>query len=227
MTIKDVFENPNKYNFNISNLGEAKIDTPVCRKKYVEENERVLISHDVSYLSKIVRQNGVVPSFEKAGPRKKIFHEPAWSKAAIVTCGGLCPGLNDVIKGIVQTLWYEYGVKRIVGIRYGLEGFIPKYGHAPMELNPDVVDDIHTDGGTILGSSRGGQDTEQIVQTLLNLNINMLFCIGGDGTLRAARDIADEIERRGLQISVVGVPKTIDNDLAFIGRSFGFETAVY
>lgn len=227
MTIKDVFENPNKYNFNISNLGEAKIDTPVCRKKYVEENERVLISHDVSYLSKIVRQNGVVPSFEKAGPRKKIFHEPAWSKAAIVTCGGLCPGLNDVIKGIVQTLWYEYGVKRIVGIRYGLEGFIPKYGHAPVELNPDVVDDIHTDGGTILGSSRGGQDTEQIVQTLLNLNINMLFCIGGDGTLRAARDIADEIERRGLQISVVGVPKTIDNDLAFIGRSFGFETAVY
>lgn len=227
MSIKDVFENPDKYNFNITTLGEGRLDTPVCRTKYVEENERVLISHDSVYLSDLVHRGRKVPSFEKAGPRKKIFHDPAWSKAAIVTCGGLCPGLNDVIKGIVQTLWFEYGVKNIVGIRYGLEGLIPEYGHEPLELNPDIVDDIHTVGGTILGSSRGGQDTEQIVHTLVRRGINMLFCIGGDGTLRAARDIAEEVMRRGLSISVVGVPKTIDNDLAFIGRSFGFETAVY
>ncbi|NLB69001.1 MAG: ATP-dependent 6-phosphofructokinase, partial [Lentisphaerae bacterium] len=128
---------------------------------------------------------------------------------------------------IVRCLWFEYGVLHIFGIKYGLEGFIPSYGHEPLILDPDVVDDIHHEGGTILGSSRGAQDTRQIVNTLARLNLNILFCIGGDGTLRAAHDIAEEAKRNNLKISVIGVPKTIDNDLAFIGRSFGFETAVY
>ena len=127
----------------------------------------------------------------------------------------------------MQTLWFDYGVRHIFGVRYGLEGLVPSYGHEPIVLTPEDVDDIHQDGGTILGSSRGGQPTEQIVRRLADMNINMLFCIGGDGTLRAARDIAAEVKKRKLSISVVGVPKTIDNDLAFIGRSFGFETAVY
>ena len=95
-----------------------------------------------------------------------------------------------------------------------------------MMLDNDVVDTIHTLGGTILGSSRGQQDTGEIIDTLVRMNINLLFCIGGDGSLRAARDIAEECERRHLSISVVGVPKTIDNDLNFVGSSFGFETAV-
>ena len=127
----------------------------------------------------------------------------------------------------MQTLWFDYGVRHIFGIRYGLEGLIPSYRHEPMILTPEVVDEIDTIGGTILGSSRGGQPTDQIVRRLADMNINLLFCIGGDGTLRAARDIAAEVKKRGLAIAVVGIPKTIDNDLAFVGRSFGFETAVY
>ncbi|MCL1909594.1 MAG: ATP-dependent 6-phosphofructokinase [Kiritimatiellaeota bacterium] len=226
-TINDVFDNPRGFDFNIGTLGECAVDSPVKGMTFVGDGERVLISHDASYLKTVFKQHGAVPSFEKAGPRAKIFHDPAWSRAAIVTCGGLCPGLNDVIKGIVETLWFDYGVRHIFGVKYGFEGFIPSYGHEPLPLDPDIVDDIHQDGGTILGSSRGEQDTPQIVKTLASLNINLLFCIGGDGTLRAARDIAAETRRRKLPVSVVGVPKTIDNDLAFVGPSFGFETAVY
>lgn len=227
MTIKDVFENPQNFNFDVDRLGECVVDTPFKQAVYVDDTKRTIITHDFMKVRETFKNDGVVPSFEKAGPRRKIFHDPAWSRAAIVTCGGLCPGLNYVIKGIVQSLWFDYGIRHIFGVRYGLEGFIPSYGHEPLILDPEIVDDIHQEGGTILGSSRGGQDTQQIVNTLARLNINMLFCIGGDGTLRAARDIAEEAKRRKLSISVIGVPKTIDNDLAFIGRSFGFETAVY
>ena len=227
MTIKDVFENPDKYDFDVDQLGECVIDTPVKTANFIQDGERTLVVHDLEHVAAAIKAGRKVPSFEEAGPRRKIFHDPAWTRAAVVTCGGLCPGLNAVIKGIVQCLWYEYGVRHIFGVRYGLEGFIPSYGHEPLILNPDVVEDIHQEGGTILGSSRGGQDTRQIVNTLARLNINILFCIGGDGTLRAAHDIAEEAKRNKLRISVIGVPKTIDNDLAFIGRSFGFESAVY
>ena len=143
-----------------------------------------------------------------------------------MTAGGLCPGLNNVIKGLVEILSFDYGVKTIYGIRYGYAGLSPKYGYQPIMLDPDVVDTIHELGGTILGSSRGQQPTDEIVDTLVRMNINILFCVGGDGSLRCARDIADECTRRNLEIAVVGIPKTIDNDLQFIGRSFGFETAV-
>ncbi len=227
MTIKDVFENPDNYSFDVDQLGECVIDTPVKNANFINNGERTLVVHDYNLVSEAIKAGRKVPSFEVAGPRRRIFHDPAWTRAAVVTCGGLCPGLNAVIKGIVQCLWYEYGVRHIFGVRYGLEGFIPSFGHEPLILNPDVVEDIHQEGGTILGSSRGGQDTSQIVNTLARLNINILFCIGGDGTLRAAHDIAVEAKRIKLPISVLGVPKTIDNDLAFIGRSFGFESAVY
>ena len=227
MTISEIFQNPENFDFNVARLGECTIDNPDRGATFLPEGARTLIRHNAQYVEERIRDGLPVPSFEKAGPHAKIFHAPAWSRAAIVTCGGLCPGLNDVIKGLVQTLWFDYGVRHIFGVRYGLEGLVPSYGHEPVLLDPDVVDDIHQDGGTILGSSRGGQDTATIVNTLAHMNVNMLFCIGGDGTLRAARDIAEEVTRRHLAISVVGVPKTIDNDLAFIGRSFGFETAVY
>ncbi len=227
MTIREVLEHPEKFSFDVDRLGECTIDSPIEGGRFAEDGERTLVVHDEAVVVEAIRAGRRLPSFEKAGPRRRIFFDPAWCRAAVVTCGGLCPGLNDVIKGVVQTLWFDYGVRHIFGIRYGLEGLIPSYRHEPMILTPEVVDEIDTIGGTILGSSRGGQPTDQIVRRLADMNINLLFCIGGDGTLRAARDIAEEVKRRKLSIAVVGVPKTIDNDLAFVGRSFGFETAVY
>ena len=226
MTIKDILAHPESVDFRVDCLGESRIENPVKGAHFIREGSRILYRHELDAVQESLREGKPVPSFEKAGPHAKIFHNPSWTRAAIATCGGLCPGLNDVIKGLVQALWFDYGVRQIYGVRYGLEGLTP-HGERPIMLNPDVVDDIHDQGGTILGSSRGGQDTGTIVDTLANMGINMLFMLGGDGTLRAARDVAEEIKRRGLAISVVGVPKTIDNDLAFIGRSFGFETAVY
>lgn len=162
---------------------------------------------------------------EKAGPREHLFFDPKTTKAAIVTCGGLCPGLNNVIRGIVMALHYFYGVKDIVGVRYGYEGLNPEVGHDLMPLTPDVVKNIHHYGGTILGSSRGGQDVSTMVDTLIANDINILFTIGGDGTLKGANAIGEEIGKRGAQISVVGIPKTIDNDIDIIDKSFGFETS--
>lgn len=227
MILQEVLTHPESHNFDVPCLGECTIPSPVQCADFVEEGSRVALSCDMNVIERYRLAGRPVPSFEKAGPRERIFHDPAWTRAAIVTCGGLCPGLNDVIKGIVQILWFDYGVHNIVGIRYGLSGFIPSYGYKPLALTPDVVDEIHEEGGTILGSSRGAQDSDEIVASIARQNINVLFCIGGDGTLRAAHDIAQAAKARGHVLSVVGVPKTVDNDLNFIGRSFGFETAVY
>jgi len=164
---------------------------------------------------------------ERAGPRELIFFNPDKVHAGIVTCGGLCPGLNDVIRAIVLALWYRYGVRRISGVRFGYRGFLPEYEHPFMQLEPETVSNIHRLGGTVLGSSRGnGERTSDIVDRIEIEGINTLFTIGGDGTQRGTLRIAEEVERRGLNVSVVGVPKTIDNDLSFIEKSFGFETAV-
>ncbi len=155
------------------------------------------------------------------------YFNPTHVHAAVVTCGGLCPGLNNVIRAIVRCLWYRYGVRRITGIKNGYRGFLPESNFPTISLDPDLVDDIQMKGGTILGSARGGGDrVSEIADEIERLNINMLFTIGGDGTQRGALDIAEELERRDLRIAVVGIPKTIDNDLNFIQRSFGFETAV-
>ena len=222
-----------KYNFQVPSLGEAKIPTPIQMSRtygdrivnYVRDNEFIL--YDVE-----VERGEVLPEcdesycLQKSGPREKIYFNPGHVHAGIVTCGGLCPGLNNVIRSIVRTLWYQYGVKRITGIRNGYRGFLPEYDLPIIELNPDVVDDIHNMGGTILGSSRGGANISEVVDAIERLNMNMLFTIGGDGTTKGALAIANEIEKRNLKISVIGIPKTIDNDLSFIQRSFGFETAV-
>lgn len=167
-----------------------------------------------------------IASFEQAGPREHIYFDPLRTRAAIVTCGGLCPGLNDVIRAIVFELYYWYGVRQVLGIRYGYAGFRPDTHHPPILLSVDDVENIHARGGTILGSSRGKQDTNMIVDTLIRSGVQILFCVGGDGTLRGAHEIAEEIKRRGLFIAVVGVPKTIDNDIDMIYRTFGFKTAV-
>ena len=173
------------------------------------------------------RAAGDVPlSIEVAGPRKTLYFDPTKTTAAIVTCGGLSPGINNVIRAVVMGLYYRYGVREIVGIRYGFQGLVPEYGHEVMNLTPEVVKDIHTLGGSILSSSRGSQDIATMVDTLCRMNINILFCIGGDGTMRAAERITEEIRRRDIKMGVIGIPKTIDNDLNLIDKTFGFDTAI-
>jgi len=214
--------------FSIPDLGKRGIPSPIVLSNgrgdrladYVKDSDRVLYDVD-SKLGLSER------SFEAAGPREFIYFAPSHVHAGIVTCGGLCPGINDVIRAIVRCLWFRYGVRRITGIQYGYRGFLPEEEIGVKPLDPEAVDEIHKVGGTFLGSSRGGGDrVSDIVDALERLNLNILFTIGGDGTQKGAIEIAEEIERRGLKISIVGIPKTIDNDVLFVDRTFGFETAV-
>jgi 6-phosphofructokinase 1 len=225
-TLEKIAANPAEYSVDVDRLGECKISSPVHHHDFIDDGERITLTGNLSVLKQWKDKLGFEPTFERAGPLNKIFHDPSWTRVGILTAGGLCPGLNNVIKGLVEILTFDYGIKTIWGIRFGYAGMSPRFGYQPMVLNPDVVDTIHELGGTILGSSRGQQPTDEIVDTLVRMNINVLFCIGGDGSLRCARDVADECKKRGLSISVVGVPKTIDNDLQFVGPSFGFETDV-
>ncbi|MGL5722305.1 MAG: ATP-dependent 6-phosphofructokinase [Brevinema sp.] len=212
--------------FAIKSLGDGIYTSPLLNLGqwgFVTDEERVLYHVNCGV-------DGSLPdpaeSFERAGPRKRMYFDPKKSHAAIITCGGICPGLNDVIRSIVRELTYSYGVRSISGISYGYRGLVDLKKHKPISLDPDSVDQIHRSGGTILGSSRGGGDkTKEMVDNLEFLGINMLFTIGGDGTLHGASEIVKEIERRGLDIVVVGIPKTIDNDISYIQSSFGFETA--
>jgi 6-phosphofructokinase 1 len=210
----------------IQRLGECRIDSPIKGIRFLEKGDRVLVSSSLEIINGILEQGGRLPAIEKAGPRSKIFFDPSKLKCGIVTCGGLCPGLNDVIRAVVLSLYHNYKVKTVFGFPYGYEGLTHRFGHSPVDLNPEVVSRIHEYGGTILGSSRGHQDISEMVDTLDRLNIGILFAIGGDGTLRGAQGIAEEVRGRGLKISVIGIPKTIDNDISYVERSFGFETAV-
>lgn len=227
MIYANVLQKPDDFNFEVQSLGKCSIESPVRGRDFVDDNEQITFASQVKNIRMLMEKAKVFPAFQKAGPRTKIFHEPASSNAAIITCGGLCPGLNNVIKGLVTVLYHDYDVKKIFGLKYGYQGLVPKYNHAPVQLTPLRVDEIHKSGGTILGSSRGNQDAAQMVDTLERMNINLLFCIGGDGTLRGAGAIAEEILKRKLSISVIGIPKTIDNDLSFVEKTFGFETAVH
>ncbi len=164
--------------------------------------------------------------FEKAGARELLYFNPATVRAAIVTCGGLCPGLNNVIRSTVFALHHNYGVRQVYGIRYGYQGMNPAEGEPPMLLEAEQIDRIHQEGGSILGSSRGNQPPAVMVDFLVKHGINILFTVGGDGTQRGAHQIVEEIRRRGLTIAVAGIPKTIDNDIQYIRRTFGFTTAV-
>ena len=210
--------------FQIPSLGAATIPSPLKHTAFVEEGERV-VYHTAEAKLREECPEGML-SFERAGARKTIFHDPARTKAAILTAGGLCPGLNDVIKSLTITLLTHYNVSGVYGIPYGYRGLNPANALMPMHLSADLVDNIHEQGGTILGSSRGREESSVMVDTLLGLGINILFCIGGDGTARGAHDLAQEIARRHLPISVIAIPKTVDNDISFIDQSFGFSTAV-
>ncbi len=217
----------------IESLGAPKILSPIKKEAgvdgapyFVTDADEVLVDLNPERVLKRVQDGDSLPSFELAGPREHIYFDPSKLRCALVTCGGLCPGLNDIIRAIVLTLYYRYGVRNIYGIRYGLQGFIPEYGHDILDLEPGTVSNILNMGGTILGSSRGPQDIDAIVDSLERMSIGVLFMIGGDGTLMAAARIADAVTERGLKISVVGIPKTIDNDIYMVSRSFGFDTAV-
>ena len=213
--------------FDVERLGEPQLESKLRNVLFMNDDERVAYYSDPRANADIIAKGETPPAFIPAGPRRLLYHDAAWTRAAIVTCGGLCPGLNDVIKALVNTLYHSYGVDNVFGIPYGYRGLVPKYGLRPIKLDPDVVDTIHENGGSILGSSRGMQPTEEIIKTLDRLNINLLFTIGGDGTQRGAQVIAAAAREKGLPLSVVGIPKTIDNDLSFMERTFGFETAVY
>lgn len=210
----------------ISTLGERQIPSPLQEieagpRRFVDDDRRVLMDIDIP-------EGGSASSlgFEKAGPRDKIYFDPQRSRAAIVTCGGLCPGLNNVIRNLYYTLHDNYGVPQVLGIRGGYQGLNPDEGKPPVWLTHELVETIHHHGGTILGSSRGPQDPRVTVDFLQSHGINLLFPIGGDGTQKGAHGIAAEIARRGAKIAVVGIPKTIDNDIKFCYRTFGFLTAV-
>jgi 6-phosphofructokinase 1 len=214
----------------VRSLGPSRTESPLgalvtrrgTTEHYVDENDRVLFDDTLAMLA---ARDGDPPSFEPGGPRRQIFFDPAQTRVGIVTCGGLCPGLNDVIRGLVLELTSHYGVRKILGFRNGYRGLVARHGHDVVELTPDGVEYINEQGGTILGTSRGNQDPAEIVDCLDQLGVNVLFVIGGDGSMRGAQRIAREIAERDRRIAVVGVPKTIDNDIPFIGHSFGFQTA--
>lgn len=221
--------------FTIEQLGECKVPSPIIlshthgdfRANYVEET--AFVRNNINVFSDSGREDDLTPNnlLQKAGPREKIYFDPVHVNAAICTCGGLCPGLNDVIRAIVRCLYIRYGVHRITGFRFGYKGLLNEYSFDTLPLNPENVDTIHKIGGSFLGTSRGGGNrVGEIVDCIERMNINQFYVIGGDGTQRGAYDIACEIEKRGLKVAVIGIPKTVDNDLEFIDRSFGFETAV-
>ena len=217
-------------NVKIKSLGECEISSPVGLStvfgdgivNYVPDEAKMPASVELS--SGVPGVDGVY--FEKAGPREKIYFDPAETSAAIVTCGGLCPGLNNVIRSLVFQLHYHYRVENILGIRFGYAGLDPENGVEPIVLTPEFVEDIHKDGGTVLGSSRGPVDIGKAVAFLRDSKINILFCIGGDGTQRGAQALSEEARRQGCPLSVIGIPKTIDNDIKYVNQTFGYYTAI-
>ena len=217
----------------VPRLGECRFESPLRKylagrrtnEHYVDEDDRVLFDDTVELLRARDLPLAELPTFEPGGPRRQLFFEPGNARVGIVTCGGLCPGLNDVIRGLVLELYNHYGIDRVVGFRHGYAGLVPELDHPPVTLTPRSVATINEHGGTILGSSRGAQDPEVMADYLTELGIDILFVIGGDGSMRGAAVLADVLLDRGAPVAVIGIPKTIDNDIPFIGQSFGFQTS--
>jgi 6-phosphofructokinase 1 len=221
---------PSPEDFKVKCLGDNEFLSPLKLShdqgdgiaNYVRDNARVLYQ--------VTSENGEGfrsdLHMERAGPREQIYFDPAQTRAAMVTCGGLSPGLNNVIRSMFLELHYKHQVKEILGFQYGYRGMNPSRDLDPIRMTPEFVRSIHTEGGSVLGCSRGAEEPSVLVDTLLGRGINILFCIGGDGTLKGAHAIAEEVEKRGKKISIIGVPKTIDNDIAFVYKTFGFDTAV-
>jgi 6-phosphofructokinase 1 len=205
---------------NVTVLGEARYPSPIRRtvSDSIRVPEQIVRDPEAAAASELL--------FEMAGPRAKLFFDPKQTRAGIVTCGGLCPGLNDVIRSLFLELHHAYKVKEVLGFQGGYQGLDPARGGEPVVLTSAFVDDIHKEGGTVLGTSRGPVDTGIAVDNLIRLGVNILFTIGGDGTQRGGNELFQESKKRGYQLSVVGIPKTVDNDMAFVSRTFGYLTAV-
>jgi len=205
---------------NITLLGPARFASPI--RHSVSDEARVPLH--------IVRTPGVTPPeellFEMAGPREKLFFDPKDTRAGIVTCGGICPGMNTVIRSAFLEMHHIYGVKEVLGFRDGYRGLDPANGLEPIVLNPDLVDDIHKEGGTVLGTSRGPVDIGGVVDNLIKRGVNILFVVGGDGTQRGGHALFREAQKRGHPLAVVGIPKTVDNDVPYVSRTFGYQTAL-
>jgi 6-phosphofructokinase 1 len=204
----------------VMTLGEARFPTP--RSHTVDDQVRI-----PAHIARVPgAPAGEELLFEVAGPRARLFFDPKRTRAGMVTCGGLCPGLNNVIRSLFLELHHLYGVAEVLGFRYGYRGLDPATGQEPIRLTPEYVEDIHKEGGTVLGTSRGPVDTATAVEHLMRRQLNLLFTVGGDGTQRGAHALYQEASRRGYPLAVVGIPKTIDNDIAFVSRTFGYLTAV-
>lgn len=217
--------------YGVANLGVRTIASPLGLSTAIGDQIPNYVPDGTRVLDQVELAPGATVdetcALEKAGPRELIYFDPKKTRAGVVTSGGLCPGINNVIRSIVYELVHKYGIEGVTGFRYGFAGLVPESsGFEPIPLGPDQVRNIHRFGGTMLGTSRGQQDTKAMVDSLVARGINLLFAIGGDGTMRGAHAIAEEVARRGEKISVIGVPKTIDNDIAFVDKTFGFETAV-
>ena len=220
--------------YKIERLGETIYPSPLHLSRvdgdyisnFVSDDDRIIVDIHVKDWLKSRSEQDIPTSFEVAGPRQALFFQPEDTRMAIVTCGGLCPGLNDVIRSLVMQAYYHYGVTEILGVRYGYNGMSLTHGGTAIPLHPQIVAEIHKKGGSFLGSSRGTPGTVEIVDFLQRRGVGILFLIGGDGTIRGAIEICDELKRRALPISVIGIPKTIDNDIAYIDRSFGYYSAV-
>lgn len=212
----------------IASLGPSSVPSPLRLDRY-GSLESTFVHDNMYYQDPIEMEEGnagPIRLFEKAGPRKHLFFEPAKAKVAIVTCGGLCPGMNNVIRSVYVQLHYHYGVPAVLGIRHGFLGFSPEAASPPMWLNSETVNNIHQMGGTLLGTSRGPVSPDIVVDFLQARDISILFTVGGDGTQRGAHCLAEEVRRRNLNISIIGIPKTIDDDVQYVNRSFGYFTAV-
>jgi len=205
---------------NLSSLGEARVPSPLQRAVSDQARVPARLIHDPSAPAEPEQW------FELAGPRAKLFFEPQRTRAGIVTCGGLSPGMNAVIRSLFRELCFCYGVKEVLGFRDGYRGLDPASGLEPLVLTEEMVDDIHREGGTILGTSRGPVNIAAAVENLVRRKVDMLFTIGGDGTQRGGRELYEESRRRGHCLAVVGIPKTIDNDIPYVSRTFGYLTAV-
>jgi 6-phosphofructokinase 1 len=205
-------------------LGPARFDSPLAAKGRKFPDPRLHVRYQAR--EGVDGLEGVGLTFEKAGARERLFFDPARTTAAFVTCGGLAPGLNNAVRSGFYELTRNYGVPRVLGIQQGYRGLDPHAGLEPIELTAEMIDDINDMGGTILGTSRGGRDAVDIVDYLETHDIDILFCIGGDGTQRGAHAIAHEVARRGGARAVVGLPKTIDNDVPYVFQSFGYSTAL-
>ena len=158
------------FSTEIDTLGPCRVASPTKYSLFVSDQRRILYDLDAARVAERLQSDCQPVTFEEAGPREQLYFEPDCVKAAVVTCGGLCPGLNDVIRSIVHELYYVYGVRDIKGVRYGYAGLNPIAGWPMIDLTPAVVRNIHEDGGTFLGSSRGPQPsfTGSVMSTRLS-----------------------------------------------------------